>query len=230
MSDAVKKFKQIQGLALNAAKNGAKPEILAVIKYAPDGKVLELLRSGFVAHMGESRLQDAQTRWAKPEFAEYRKNITLHFLGHIQKNKTAKITALFDYIDSVDSPEIAAFINEKAISLGKKINVMLQLKLTGSPSQSGVNPADADALARAIRALPNLSLKGIMAIAPQAENAQDLRPVFKNAAQIFESILKEEEKQYLSLGMSGDFEVAVREGANLPRIGSSIFEENDNDN
>ncbi len=207
-----------------SGRDASKVKLLAVIKYASDEQVLDLFNTCTVEHAGESRLQDALIRWSKPEFEKFRSKIKLHFLGQLQKNKIAKITALFDYIDSVDSVEKAAFISAKAAEQSKTQNIFIQLKLTSSLTQGGVSMAEAADMAREIKTLSNINLCGLMAIAPQTENAEDLRPVFKEVKVLFDNIFADEKDSFLSLGMSSDFEVAVQEGSTLPRIGSMLFE------
>ncbi|MGB2579297.1 hypothetical protein AAIR98_001216 [Elusimicrobium simillimum] len=198
---------------------------MAVIKYAKEEDILTLLsHNGGPVHAGESKLQDAMARWAKTEFNLLRPRVTLHFIGQLQKNKIAKIVNLFDFIDSIASFETAVFTDAKAKEQGKTVNCMVQVKLTDSVTQSGVKMADAPGLIKQIRTLANINLLGIMAIAPQADNAEDLRPVFKEVKQLWDSEFGGVPGAQLSLGMSGDYAAAVREGSTMPRIGSAIFD------
>lgn len=205
-----------------AALSGGKAELLCVIKYASDEQVLELLAQGLITHAGESRLQAASRRWQDLRFTQYRQNVKLHFLGHLQKNKIAKITALFDYIASVDSVENALLISRAAAALNKKQNIFAQIKLTDKAAQGGVSLGEAGAFITRLKSIENLNVRGLMAIAPMA-GPEVLVPLFKRVKTVFDANFAA--GNYLSLGMSLDYEAALAQGANLPRIGSAIFEE-----
>lgn len=199
--------------------------LIAVTKYAKDDDVLTLLNQNCLLHIGESRIQQAENRWTRPEFARF--NVIKHFIGHLQKNKAAKAAALFDFIDSLDNLQTAAALNEKAGLINKNLRVLVQLKVTDRETQSGIHLNNAEAFLKALKPLKQLSVCGYMAIAPRTDNPEQLRPLFRQIKTLFDrdfpSTLPE---RYLSVGMSEDFEVAVEEGATLPRIGSSIFSRN----
>ncbi len=136
--------------------------------------------------------------------------------------------ALFDWIDSVDSLKLANHINKHAGLKGKKMPILIQLKLSASDTQGGIAPDAAPGLLEDIRKLPFLCPSGYMAIAPNVPEPETLRPVFREAKRLFDrdfpgAVNTYGFKNYLSLGMSGDFETAIQEGANLPRIGSRLF-------
>lgn len=213
--------KKISEAALSSGRDPAAINPMAVIKYAGNEDILTLLKSGLVTHAGESRVQDAVSRWQQPEFASLRDGLTLHFIGHLQKNKISKALDLFDFIDSVDNFGLAEAISSHAAKKNKNIKVLLQVNLTGSSTQGGVALGGVDELLKQVKTLPNLSVEGIMGIAPIKEPAEDLRPLFREVKTVFDKYFNS--RHYLSLGMSGDYEAAVKEGANMPRIGSSIF-------
>ncbi|ACC98344.1 Alanine racemase domain protein [Elusimicrobium minutum Pei191] len=223
--NVIEKYNKVITRIRNSAevrnRNFKRIKPILVIKYAKDLDVLELLGFLGAASAAESKLQDAQKRWNKDEFKALRNKTALHFIGALQKNKIAKIVNLFDYIDSVDTIEHAEFINAKAKEQGKKVNCLLQIKLTKSATQSGANPQDVHTLVEHIKTLEHINLKGFMAIAPQVENIEDLRHLFKEIKILNDKELGPEAE--LSLGMSNDFETAVEEGSTMPRIGSAIF-------
>jgi PLP dependent protein len=201
-------------------------EILSVIKYAENENILAFLKSFNDAHVAESRVQDAIKRWEMPEFEPYRQSAKKHFIGHLQSNKVKKAVEFFDFIDSVDSFKTATLINNHALPLEKKMGILIQVKLTESPNQSGVSLTQAPALLELIaQKCSNLIPLGYMGIAPISENPEELRPLFKEIKARFDKDFGQakDSKRYLSLGMTNDFEVAVEEGSNLPRIGSAIF-------
>ena len=115
--------------------------LMAVTKYAADADVLALLDTGKISHIGESRVQQAQARWTRPEFAKY--PVIKHFIGHLQKNKAAQAAALFDFIDSIDNLETAQLLNEHAGKLNKTLRILVQIKLTDRETQSGIAIAQA---------------------------------------------------------------------------------------
>lgn len=203
-------------------------DIMAVIKYASDEDVLYASQSG-IKIMGENRVQDAQIRWSKPEFLTLRPSIDLHFIGNLQKNKVGKAAKIFDSIDSIDSIELAQKLNQKVT--GKKLAVMIQLKINQRQSQFGVSENDFQYLFESISKLENLSLRGIMAIGPITKDEKEIMSAFGKAKAIYDTYFKKNEnedgfKNYLSMGMSSDIDAACRAGASLLRIGSALFERN----
>ncbi len=205
-----------------AGRSQSDVHLMAVTKYAQDEEVLALLATGRIKHIGESRVQQALSRWTRPEFARY--NIVKHFIGHLQRNKAAQAAKLFDFIDSIDDIRTAQALNAQAQKLGKNLYVMVQIKLTDRESQSGVSLEQAPLLLRQMQDLKNLCPCGYLAIAPQTDNPQTLRPLFKEVKAAFDRDFPVSLTQrYLSLGMSADFETAVEEGSTLPRVGSRLF-------
>ncbi|MEW5951253.1 MAG: YggS family pyridoxal phosphate-dependent enzyme [Elusimicrobiota bacterium] len=222
----IKNLSQIRE-KINSISSSFKPEIMGVIKYASDEDILSAAQAG-IKIMGESRVQDAADRWAKPQFSEIRNSLDLHFIGRLQSNKISKAVKIFDSIDSVDSLEIAEKINQK-ISTGKKYPIMIQLKINSAPSQAGIEEKDFPKLYERIKALANISLRGIMAIGPISEKKEELSEAFMKAKKIYDSYFSETVNEdgfrnYLSMGMSSDFETACEAGSSLIRIGSALFE------
>lgn len=195
---------------------------IAVTKYADTGDVKILVESGAVTIAGESRVQDARSRWVNGPLAPLRPKVQLHFIGHLQSNKAKAAVETFDWIDCIDSARIAAEVNRHAAAAGRKVPVLIQLKLNAAPTQSGVAPEEAAELLKEMRAMTNIEPRGYMGIAPAGAGEAELRSVFADAKKIFDRDFPEP-GNYLSLGMSGDYELAVEAGSNLPRIGSSLF-------
>ena len=209
-----------------ACRRSGRPEkgvtLMAVTKYAADEDVLTLLNTGRVRHIGESRVQQAVARWTSPRFAAY--NVVKHFIGHLQSNKTAQAAKLFDFIDSIDDIRTAQALDAQAKALHKTLYVLVQIKLTDRQTQSGLALARAPELVKELQGCTNLRPCGYMAIAPQTDDPQTLRPLFKEVKTAFERDFPPALPQrYLSLGMSADFETAVEEGSTLPRVGSKLF-------
>ncbi len=219
-------FQHITGrIAAACAKAGTDPAsvtVLAVTKYADPGDVQLLIEAGALKLAGENKVQDARAKWVDGPLAPLRSRVELHFIGHLQTNKAKAAVETFDWIDCVDSPRIAAELSRHAVAAGRTVPVMLQLKLNDSPTQSGVSPEQAGELLAQVRALPGLDARGYMGIAPAGGTPEQLRAAFALAKKLFDRDFRGPGCR-LSLGMSGDYELAVGAGSNLPRIGSSLF-------
>lgn len=220
-------FQAVQN-ALSAAckKTGRNPQditLLAVTKYAQDQDVLFFLQKGLIRHIGESRVQQAWTRWKSENFVKY--PVVKHFIGHLQKNKAAKAAQLFDFIDSLDDFDTALAL-EQHLSASKTIRALVQVKLTQKETQSGLPLEEARALAKRLKALSRVKVCGYMGIAPQGAPEAELRTLFGGVKRAFDQDFPPGTERYLSLGMSEDFVTAVEEGSSLPRIGSRLFAAN----
>ncbi|MCX5785822.1 MAG: YggS family pyridoxal phosphate-dependent enzyme [Elusimicrobia bacterium] len=219
---------RIKSACEKASRNAAEVELLAVTKYASVEDTRLLVETGKIKLAGESKVQDAEKKWINGPLADLRPSVELHFIGHLQTNKAALAVDFFDSVDCVDSMKLALALNVHAAKAGKRLPILIQLKLTDSPSQHGVTPEDAPGLLEDIRELSNLSPEGYMAIAPVSREPETLRPLFASVKKIFDrdfpaGVNNDGRRNRLSLGMSGDFEQAVAEGANLPRLGSLLF-------
>ncbi|MBR3898995.1 MAG: YggS family pyridoxal phosphate-dependent enzyme [Elusimicrobiaceae bacterium] len=217
--------KCIKNAASRAKSQTDGVDILAVTKYASDQDVLALLQTGKIKHIGESRVQQALTRWTNPTFAKH--HVYKHFIGHLQKNKAAQAAKLFDFIDSIDDIHTAQVLDMHAEKLNKKLFVMVQIKLTDRQTQSGLSLQEAPKLLLQLKPLHHLIVCGYMAIAPHPAETAQLRELFSQVKMAFDRDFPPgPQPRYLSLGMSEDFEIAVEEGSTLPRIGSMLFAEN----
>lgn len=203
-------------------------DIMAVVKYANDKNILELIKDGRITILGENKVQDAIKRWENREFANLRKKIKLHFIGHLQKNKIKYALNIFDSIDTIDDYELASEIDKYADKINKKIPVMIQLKINNRETQYGITPDNFEMLYNSILKMKKLSLRGIMVIGVLSDNPYEIKNGFKTAKKIYDKYFKEEfnkdgYKNYLSMGMTNDFKYAIEEGSNLIRIGSYFF-------
>jgi len=217
-------FKEVErSLSVACKKVGRNPNevtLLAVTKYAADSDVLFFLKQGLIKHIGESRLQQAVKRWTSPQFSGF--NVVKHLIGHLQQNKAAKAAQFFDFIDSLDNLTTAEIL-DKHVPDGKKLQVLVQVKLTKRETQSGLPLEKARELVRQLRGLQHLNVCGYMAIAPQGASETELRVLFAPLKKAFDEDFPKGQERLLSLGMSEDFVVAVEEGSTLPRIGSKLF-------
>jgi len=218
-----------------ARRSGRSPEsveLVAVTKYADSGAILELLKSGQVRHIGESRVQDAEKKLSALSSqlsALGAKAPAWHLVGHLQANKARKAARMFDWIESVDSLEIAEKLDRAAADSGRRLQVLIQVQPLPNPRQHGVQPAAVGDLIAGMGRLEHLDLRGLMAIGPMLEPVQAVRPHFRIMRQLFERFFsspqREDRPYHLSMGMSRDFEIAVEEGATMVRIGSLLFDE-----
>lgn len=218
---------QICGRIHAAAKRaGRRPddvELLAVIKYAPVESVRELLAAGRVSQVAENRVQDAQRR--KSALGAAADRARWRMIGHLQSNKAKQAVELFDAVDSLDSLPLALALERKLEASDRTLPALVQVKLTGRETQTGVLPDELPALLRELEKLPHLKIEGLMGIAPLVEHAEEARPHFRKLKRLFDQHFAGRPGARLSMGMSRDFEVAIEEGSTMVRIGSALFEE-----
>jgi pyridoxal phosphate enzyme (YggS family) len=139
-----------------------------------------------------------------------------HLIGHLQSNKVKSALGAFAVIHSVDSEELARTISRRA---ERPVEVLLEVNVAGEASKFGLSPEETPEAYRAIAALPNIDVRGLMTVAPQTDDPEAVRPVFRRLRALAEQLGLPE----LSMGMSGDYEVAVEEGATMVRVGSALF-------
>jgi hypothetical protein len=190
-------------------------KIIAVTKNFSHQVIRDALSCG-LTDFGENRVQEAAAKLK--QLADCRPAFTLHFIGHLQSNKAGDALEIADIIHSVDSLRLACLINERAAG---KVPVLIQVNLAGEESKFGFAEDGLDSAVRSICRLPNLETLGLMAVAPQVADAQELRPLFARLRMLNQSYNFRE----LSMGMSDDFEVAIEEGSTMVRIGRAIFGE-----
>ena len=150
-----------------------------------------------------------------------------HFIGHLQTNKAKYAVRLFDLIHSVDSLRLAEKINEEAAKVGKVQSILIQVNISGETAKSGICPEDSLELVRAAAVLPHLGVHGLMTMPPFFDDPDKARPFFAALSAIRRDVLDKNivktDFNELSMGMTGDFEAAVEEGATLVRVGTAIF-------
>jgi pyridoxal phosphate enzyme (YggS family) len=212
-----------EAIAAAAQKAGRDPgdiELIAVSKTQPADVVAQALRAG-VMRFGENKVQEARGK-----IEELGRGIW-HLIGHLQSNKAKDAVRLFDFIDSVDRAELAEEINHRADAFGKTQNVLLQVNIAGESTKFGCAPEAARALAVKINTLPRLALHGLMAIAPYTPDPEKSRPHFVALRHLRDELQIETglHLPVLSMGMSGDFAVAIEEGATQVRVGTALFGE-----
>ncbi|MBB3103417.1 YggS family pyridoxal phosphate-dependent enzyme [Azomonas macrocytogenes] len=211
---------RIREAAQAAARDSGTVKLLAVSKTQPAGSLRDAFAAG-AADFGENYLQEALDKQA--ELADLA--ITWHFIGPIQSNKTRSIAEHFAWVHSVDRLKIAERLSAQRPAHLPPLNVCLQVNVSGEDSKSGCAAEAAPALARAIAALPNLHLRGLMTIPAPSDDPAEQRAAFARLRTLYERLGAELPLDTLSMGMSQDLEAAVAEDATWVRIGTALFGE-----
>ncbi len=210
--------RRIDSAARAAGRDPGGIKLVAVIKHVPLPDIFQAVEAG-ITDLGENRIQEAQSRHAELK-AKY-PSIVLHLIGHLQRNKVRQALDMFAIIQSLDSERLAREIDRSAAG---PVPVLVEVNTSGEASKFGVEPNQAVELVRTAAQLKNIKIQGLMTIGPLAG---DPRPGFRSLKRLRDEIaganLPNVEMKYLSMGMSGDLEAAVAEGANLLRIGRAIF-------
>jgi len=211
-------------IAAAAARAGREPssvQLVVVTKTVDIDRIREAVAAGAVL-LGENRVQEA-----KEKIERLGPGARWHLIGHLQTNKAKYAVRLFDLIHSVDNLELAKELDKQAAKLNRIQNVLIEVSIAGETAKAGVGIADAAGLVAEASQLAHISIKGLMTMPPYSEKPDDSRPYFKKLRELSESIKKQNipgvSMQELSMGMSGDFEVAIEEGATLVRVGTFIF-------
>lgn len=207
---------RIASAAQAAGRDPASVQLLAVSKTKPASAIREIHAAG-VCDFGENYLQEALTK----QQALGDLPLIWHFIGPIQSNKTKAIAEHFDWVHSVDRLKIAQRLSEQRPAGLAPLNICLQVNVSGEDSKSGCAPADLPALAKAVAALPNLRLRGLMAIPEPTDDRAAQEAAFATLRQLEEGL--DLGLDTLSMGMSHDLEAAIAQGATWVRIGTALF-------
>lgn len=197
--------------------------LVAVSKTIPANRVREAIEAG-VTILGENYVQEARNKFNA--LGTY--PVSWHFIGHLQSNKAKYAVRLFDLIHSVDTLKLARELNKQAKKVDKVQDVLMQINISKEQSKSGSDIENAVNLIKDIVFFENLSVKGFMAMPPFFNNPEKARPYFialRNLRDQIQKTFPDVILNELSMGMTGDFEVAIKEGATLVRIGTAIFGE-----
>jgi len=199
--------------------------VLAVTKRHSVEEIREVIAAG-ARFIGENRVDEACDKFVTQGLLDNFPNIRLHFIGHLQRRKVKDAVKFFDCIQSVESEKLAIEIDKRCAAIDKKMDVLIEVNVSGESQKFGVAPEDAAALAEKIIQLENLNLKGLMTMAPFTDNEKILRSTFSGLRILSEKLAFDFGKNYfqtLSMGMSNDFEIAVEEGSTMIRVGTALF-------
>jgi pyridoxal phosphate enzyme (YggS family) len=203
-------------VAKAAERAGRRPSdvlLVGVSKTVEVGRIRQAIEAG-VAALGENRVQEA-----KEKVAEIGRPVPWHLIGHLQTNKVRDAIELFDVIQSLDRLDLAKELDKRARARGRTVDALVEVNVGGEDSKGGVSPDGLGALLDAVAAMSAVKVKGLMAIPPEAKQPDDSRVWFRALRKLGERYGFAE----LSMGMSGDFEVAIEEGATVVRVGTAIF-------
>ncbi|MCK9295279.1 MAG: YggS family pyridoxal phosphate-dependent enzyme [Desulfobulbaceae bacterium] len=213
---------RIERAALRAGRDPQSVRLVAVSKKIAPPLIEEAMAWGQTL-FGENYMQEAKEKISRlPAAARW------HFIGHIQSKKAKDAATLFDLVHTVDRLKLARELDKHAGLAGRILPVLVQINVSGETQKEGVAPAGAEELLVAMGGLANLRVQGLMTMPPLLDDPEDVRPFFRTLRQLAEHFAA---KGYfarsdgfeLSMGMSGDFEVAIEEGATLVRVGTALF-------
>ena len=196
--------------------------LIAVTKGRSIEEVQEVTQAG-VTDIGENKIQEARQHYAQ---CHHLMRLRWHMIGHLQTNKVDDCVKMFDLIHSVDSVHLASEIDKEASKIQKIQEVLIQVNISAEETKYGFAPQAVGEALKEIEMLKNVSVNGLMAIAPMVDTPQKVRPYFRDLRQLRDSLSQKSvhKLSILSMGMSGDFEAAILEGATMVRLGRAIFE------
>lgn len=198
-------------------------KLVAVTKTIDVDVIKEAIGYG-ILHIGESRVQELLEKYEQIGNA-----VKWHLIGHLQRNKVKYIIDKVDIIHSLDSYRLAREINKRAKSADRIIECLLQVNVSEEKTKYGISPDDVEHILEEIVPLDNIRIVGLMTIAPHVDDREQIRQCFRTLKNIFNQTAKIDlpniKMKYLSMGMSNDYEIAIQEGANIIRVGTSIFGE-----
>lgn len=210
----------------------SKVQLVAAVKTRTSEQVKEALAAGLRV-IGHNYVQEAETMYAQfygsvddPKSGEYAE-LPWHCIGHLQKNKVKKAVKIFDRIETVDSVSLAKEISKRSVSISKTMEIMIEVNSACEEQKNGVMPDDLKDLVLAIKDLPNIKIVGLMTMGPWLDDVEQIRPYFKLTRDLFDELtalnLENVNMNYLSMGMSDSYKIAIEEGANMVRIGTKLF-------
>lgn len=198
--------------------------LIAVTKNVSADRVREAIAAG-LRDLGENRVQEAVAK--RDELGAIASACRWHLIGSLQTNKVKPALQAFDLIHSLDRPSLAHELAARAHVAGGATRVLVQVNVSGEESKHGLPPAEVEPFLESLEALESLRVEGLMTIAPLVDDPEKVRPLFRRMRELRDRLARRRwrhaELRELSMGMSGDYEVAVQEGATLVRVGTALF-------
>ncbi len=214
-------LERVEAAASKMGRTGDSVKVVAVSKTHDVEKIIAAAEAG-IDTFGENYVKEAEMK-----IAAVGGDLNWHLVGHLQVNKAKKAVKLFDVIETVDSIRVAQVISTRALSIGKKLKVLVQVNIAEESSKWGVLRNDLVPLLEEISLLPGIEIAGLMTIPPYTEDMDEARSYFASLRQLQENInalnMSGVSLRELSMGMSHDYEVAIEEGATIIRVGTAIF-------
>ena len=214
---------EVNNRALSVGRTPEDVRLIAVSKTKPVALLQEAYDAG-ARDFGENKVQEIIAK-----YDELPSDIRWHMIGHLQRNKVKYIVDKVFLIHSVDSLKLAEEISKEALKKNVCVSILIEVNISGEDSKFGIKPEDTEQFIRSISVLPGIKIKGLMTIAPYVENPEDNRQYFAQLKQLSVDInhknIDNVSMNVLSMGMTGDYEVAIEEGATYVRIGTGIFGE-----
>lgn len=212
---------KIKKAALKVNRKPEKIKLVAVTKTATAEQIKEAINAG-VKIIGENRVQDA-----KEKYQILTADVEWHLIGHLQTNKAKYAVEIFNCIHSVDSIKLAQEIDKRSKQFKKIMDVLVEVNVSGEKSKYGIKPEEVEPFLKEISEFPRIKVRGLMTIAPIVEDKEEVRPYFRKLRGLYKEIksknIENVKMNWLSMGMTEDFEIAIEEGANMVRIGRGIF-------
>jgi len=217
---------RIHSLCSRVGRDPGSVTVVGVTKYSDPAAINEAVAAGLL-NIAENRVQSAKEKF--PLLAVGERPVVRHLIGHLQTNKAKDAVELFDLIQSVDSIKLVAEIDKRAAALGKVQDILLQLDIAREEQKFGLPEEELEGFLTHVKRGAHVRLRGLMAMAPLTTDQTLIRAVFRRLREHFERIKQGHAgsrcitMEHLSMGMSGDYEIAIEEGATMVRIGSAIF-------
>jgi len=215
-------LEKIDAALRRSGRQGERVDLVAVTKNTGIPRIEEAIAAGLDC-FGENRVQEAREKI--PHFAD--RAIAWHMVGHLQRNKVKVALSLFSMIQSLDSLDLAREVSRRGGSIGGSAEFLIQVNSSGEESKHGIGPSELEDFLGAVDTMPNIRIRGLMTIAPFTDEALRVREAFRALFRLFEKARKlplvNSEMRFLSMGMTGDYEIAIEEGSNLIRIGTALF-------
>ena len=193
--------------------------LVAVTKTKPVSDLMEAYGSGQRV-FGENKIQEMESKWR-----EMPSDVEWHMIGHVQRNKVKYMAEFVDLIHAVDSLKLITEINKQAVKHNRVIRCMLQIKIAQEESKFGMDEEDARTLltSEELRSMENIKIVGLMGMATFTTDENMIRQEYRQLKRLYDSLKEKHEFTELSMGMSGDYKIAIEEGSNMIRVGSAIF-------
>ena len=215
-----KNLKKLQNNINKISSFPHKVQIIAVTKTLSYNTVLEAQKAG-LNNIGENRVQETEAKNIKKI-----NKLKIHFIGSLQSNKVKKAVEIYDVIQTVDRYKIAEKINTEAKKIQKKQKILLQINISNSKTQSGIKPEQAESFIERIDKFKHIKTIGLMAIGPNTKNSKTINESYKQLNKRFQKIQKKHsEIKELSIGMTTDYKIALKNGSTIIRIGTKLFGE-----